>query len=190
MINLPISLSAGLCALAVLAVTSAPARADATVLSAPLAAVDCQSRIQFPEHKEELTGEDVRLAIEQHLLRIGATPLKVWTQWLGEEYILADIIAADDRLLRRLKVDAVEARIVSHRNFTRPVGFSGGPLRVAIDAGVDAVPARVAYRRNLRRHMLGDGKAWAAWLTPSHGAAGCQDDYRFGGPTLEPDEVS
>ena len=156
------------------------------VSAAPLQSnQSCSSQIQLPQAKEELELGDVKQAIKVHLLRIGATGRDVNVRWLDEEVIVADIVHRG-RLLRKIKVDASNAAIVDRKNYGRPVGFETPQYRRAL-IRPDLFTRKVRYTRQLRRHMLGDGKTWAKWIKDGPGVPGafCFDDYRFGGPAME-----
>lgn len=141
-------------------------------------AFTCHSRITLPTGKEELTLFDVKHAIKQHLARTGAPKRQVKVTWDREEFIYVDIFDQRGKKLRRLIVDAAMAQIVINETYLQPVGFT--------DEDETGLAADVAYRRKLRRHMLGDGKPWADWIINSASTGGCFDDYRFGGPDLGP----
>ena len=87
-------------------------------------------------------------------------------------------------MLRQIKVGAANAAIIERRNYGRPVGFDAPVVRTAATKD-DEFVQRVRYTRQLRRPMLGDGKAWTDWL--GNGAQGfaCWDDYRFGCPIMK-----
>ena len=138
----------------------------------------CHSRITLPTEKEELTLFDVKHAVKQHLLRVGAPMRQVKVTWDREEFINVDIFDQQGKKRRRLVVDAAMAQIVLNEMYLQPVGFT--------DEDETGLAAHVAYRRKLRRHMLGDGKPWADWITNSASTGGCYDDYRFGAPDLTP----
>ncbi|MBT3915565.1 MAG: hypothetical protein HOF23_04275 [Rhodospirillaceae bacterium] len=146
-------------------------------------AQSCGSQIQFPQNKEELTLADVKRAVEIQLQRIGAENRDVQVELSDEDIITANITHRG-RLLRQIKVDAANAAIIERRNYGRPVGFDAPLVGVAGTAN-DEFMQRVKYTRQLRRHMLGDGKTWGDWL--GNGAKGfsCRDDYRFGGPEMK-----
>jgi len=87
-------------------------------------------------------------------------------------------------LLRQIKVDAANAAIIERRNYGWAVGFEA-PLVGVAETANDEFMQRVKYSRQLRRHMLGDGKAWANWLGNGAKSFSCRDDYRFGGPEMK-----
>ncbi len=143
----------------------------------------CNSQIQLPQNKEELSLTDVKRAVEIHLLRIGAKNREVQVE-LNEDDIITANITHRGRLLRQIKVDAANAAIIERRNYGRPVGFDAPVVRTSAIENDDFIQ-RVNYTRQLRRHMLGDGKAWANWLGNGPNGFACRDDYRFGGPEMK-----
>lgn len=67
---------------------------------------NCLSQIQLPQDKEELGLSDVKHAVENHLLRIGAIGHDVWVSWFDEdEDVIAVEISFDGNLRRQIKVD-------------------------------------------------------------------------------------
>ncbi len=143
----------------------------------------CNSQIELPQNKEELTLNDVKRAVEIQLLRIGANERDVQVERTGEDFITAKITHRG-RILRQLKVDAANAAIIERRNYGRAVGFDAPIMRVPAGEA-DEFMQRVRFSRQLRRHMLGDGKAWATWLGNEVRGFSCRDDYRFGGPEMK-----
>ena len=168
-IGLVIGLVVGLGMLAFSAVPAIAAQ-NSPLHSGP----NCSSLIQLPQDKEELDLADVKRAVESHLLRIGADNHSVWLSWLDDEVIAVDISHLGN-LRRHIKVDAVNAEIIERSDYRQPVGFE--------NVSETQIPPQVTYARQLRRHMLGDGKAWASWVAKGSGIA-CMDDYRFGGPSM------
>ncbi len=130
-----------------------------------------------------MTLADVKHAVKIHLLRIGVENREAQVALAGEDVNLVSI-SHRGRLLRQIKVDAANAVIIERRNYGRPVGFDAPVVRTAATKD-DEFVQRVRYTRQLRRHMLGDGKDWADWL--GNGAQGfaCWDDYRFGCPIMK-----
>lgn len=143
---------------------------------------NCTSQIQLPQDKEDLSLNDVKHAVKSHLLRIGAEKHEVRVSWYDEEIITVNI-SHNGHVLRRLKVDAANAEIVERKNYRRAVGFEAPQvaLKVAHD---NQFVQKVRYSRQLRRHMLGDGKSWASWIGARKAGFSCLDDYRFGGPRM------
>jgi hypothetical protein len=142
----------------------------------------CTSQIQLPQDKEDLELNDVKQAVVSHLLRIGAVKHDVLVSWIGEDIIAADIIYFG-KLRRQIKVDAGNATIIERIDFRKPVGFEKTTPRAALTLD-NSIVKQVRYTRQLRRHMLGDGKAWAKWVKAETKNKYCRNDYRFGGPIM------
>jgi hypothetical protein len=142
----------------------------------------CTSQIQLPQDKEDLELNDVKQAVVSHLLRIGAVKHEVLVSWIDEDTIAADIIHFG-KLRRQIKVDAANATIIERMDYRKPVGFKKATLRTSLALN-NSIVKKARYARQLRRHMLGDGKAWAEWVNADAKGISCRDDYRFGGPIM------
>ncbi|MDP7601257.1 MAG: hypothetical protein QF605_07710, partial [Rhodospirillales bacterium] len=109
-----------------------------------------------------MTLAGVKHAVKIHLLRIGVKNREVQVA-LADKDVIVVSISHRGRLLCQIKVDAVNAAIIERRNYGRPVGFDAPVVRAAATKD-DEFVQRVRYTRQLRRPMLGDGKAWTDWL--------------------------
>jgi len=143
---------------------------------------NCVSQIQLPQDKEDLELNDVKQAVVSHLLRIGAVKHDVLVSWIDEDTIAADVIHFGN-LRRHIKIDAANATIIERMDYRKPVGFEKTTSRAAL-ALDNSIVKQVRYARQLRRHMLGDGKPWGEWVNVGAKSINCLDDYRFGGPIM------
>jgi hypothetical protein len=145
---------------------------------------NCTSLILLPQNKEEIGLSDVKRAIKIHLLRIGAEKHDVKVSWYDDDIIAAEI-SYRGNLRRHIKIDAANAQIIERIEFRKPVGFRALPESQVKNASSSdhRFNPQVEYSRQLRRHMLGDGKAWATWVGKRKGSS-CLNDYRFGGPSM------
>ena len=135
----------------------------------------CTARIEFPDGKEELSLQDVRHAVAVHLQRIGLVQLKPTYAEGDDGLIVVDLRSPKGVLLRRLEIDRANAEVISNQAFRRSVLTAAAGHSKQLDTETD-------YQRRLRRHMLGDGKSWGAWIGEK---GGCADDYEFGAPDIK-----
>lgn len=140
----------------------------------------CTARIAFPEGKDELSLQDVKSAISQHLTGLGAKSFKVAVAKTADDVIGADIINANGALVRHLEVDAVTTQVISNVPYRAPLGLAA----MADGEKTAQLTGKADYQRRLRGHMLGDGKAWAPWIGAGGSAGTCYTDYGFGAPDI------
>ncbi len=160
--------------LAILAVTPV-AEAQASPRTAGVDAT-CTAQIEFPDGKEELSLQDVRHAVTVHLQRIGLVQLRPTVRNGDEDgIVVVDLRSPKGDLLRRLEIDRPNAEVVSNQAFRRSVLMAAAGQSNQQEMETD-------YQQRLRRHMLGDGKAWGAWIGEK---GGCADDYEFGAPEIK-----
>ncbi len=89
--------------------------------------------------------------------------------------VVVDLLSPKGNLMRRLEIDRANAEVVSNRAFRRSVLTAAAGQSNQREMETD-------YQQRLRRHMLGDGKAWGAWIGEK---GGCADDYEFGAPEIK-----
>lgn len=143
-------------------------------------------RIDLPRGKEELSFDDIRHAVETHLITIGMLDLKVGKiEKTPDGIAIVHIVNGMDDPVGEFGVDVATAEIFPQSQLKVLLGqaaLDGCPAPQSAGLANGAHPAD-NYRAKLRAHMLGDGQAWAPWISGA-AANGCQNDYRDGGPRI------
>ena len=143
-------------------------------------------RIELPQGKEELSLDDIRLAVENHLVGIGALDLKVGKiDKTPDGIAIVHIVNGQDDAVGEFGVDVATAQIFPQSQLQMLLGQAATdncPAPQSAGLAKEDHPAN-NYRAKLRAHMMGDGQAWAPWLTDAAVGA-CQNDYRDGGPDI------
>jgi len=143
-------------------------------------------RIELPQGKEELSKNDIRHAVENHLVRIGALDLKVGKiDKTPDGIAIVHIVNGQDDQVGEFGVDVATAEIFPQSQLKILLGQAATddcPTPRSAGLGMGSAQAN-SYRAKLRAHIMGDGQAWAPWLTDAAVGA-CQDDYRDGGPKI------
>lgn len=149
-------------------------------------------RIELPQGKEELSKDDIRYAVENHLISIGAHDLKVGKiDKTPDGIAIVHIVNGQDDPVGEFGVDVATAEIFPESQLQVLLGKAKPddctvPKSVSLLSG-DKAPS--SYRLRLREHMMGDGQAWAPWLSAAAASASpCQDDYKDGGPKIPLDK--
>ena len=139
----------------------------------------CISQIQIPEGKEELSGAEIRRAIELHLIRVGVRSPKLGIIRSSAETVSIRIAVPGTGGKFELEVDTATGQIVDTRE------------EIAATTDVDTASAtppilrdRVVSRDRLRRHIMGDGQPWGDWVGRLDADLLCGDDYQRGGPQI------
>lgn len=145
-------------------------------------------RIDLPQGKEELSKNDIRHAVEAHLTTIGALDLKVGKiDKTADGIAIVHIVNGQDDPVGEFGVDVATAEIFPQSQLEVLLG-KGSPDNCASAnfAGLLSGDKTLSsYRLRLRAHMMGDGQAWAPWLSAAAASASaCQGDYKDGGPKI------